>query len=161
MPKIERVGVNYLIQIIMKRQLVLIGIVFAAIACSKEEPSLEESHIKKTTDPVIEYYSQFGVVERMGEEYIGQSNQKCSNYSAIYQLIPKHGSFAGQICEIYRFTRYEDISGPCDDSYNLAKKEEQFGNIKYIHCPDEGNNCKTLDMPWGCSLVFCDENEVK
>jgi len=96
----------------------------------------------------------------MPATYEGQSDNVCSNHSAIYQYIPDAGPFQGLICEIYRFDESSDISGPCDETFDKDKDEVQVGNIKYTHCPDDGGNCKELDMPWGCTLIFCDDDAV-
>lgn len=145
----------------MRIILLALGFGLSLMSCSKEERSLSLVAKKKSGDPVIAYYGQFGSVERMDESYEGHANLVCSNFQGIYQFIPKSGPFAESLCEIYRFTHQSDISGPCDDTFTLEQKEAQVGKVTYIHCPEDGNNCKTLDMPWGCTLVFCDENEVK
>lgn len=143
------------------------GVIFIAFACTKdqaletnESSAFNDSRTLKFADPVIARYSDLGSIEKMPPSYLGQSSNLCSNHIAIYQLTPSEGPLKGLICEIYRFRESTDISGPCDDTYDLAQKEEQIGNIKYIHCPEEGSNCKTLDMPWGCTLVFCDDKDV-
>lgn len=136
------------------------GLVFAALACEKGQTNFSESPLKKNTDPVIEYYSHFGAVKKMSHTYQGQSSNVCSNHNSIYQYVPNSGPFAGQTCEIYRFTELSDISGPCDDTFNLLEETIETGAIKYTSCPKTGKNCKELDMPWGCTLVFCDEGEV-
>ncbi len=151
----------------MKNYLLYLGIGLMALACAKDENanSIEESitsskiEAKNTIDPVLAYYSDFGKVQKMTSTYIGQSNDVCSNHIGIYQFTPSAGPYKDLICEIYRFKEAKDISAPCDKTYDLEQKEEQIGNIKYIHCSKDGSNCKTLEMPWGCTLVFCDETD--
>ena len=150
----------------MKKFFYLIGLSFIALACGKdgtssiEQPEdLPKYMLESTVDPVIDYYSQFGTVEKMSSSYSGQSDNVCSNHAAIYRFVPRSGPYQGLTCEIYRFNKSSDISGPCDDTYNLEKAEGTIGNAKYVHCPDDGDNCKELDMPWGCSLVFCDDDD--
>ncbi len=142
--------------------MLIFGIALTIFSCSKEnEIDAEQSLIKKSTDPVIEHYSQFGTVQKETSGYVGQINAVCTNYSAIYTVVPDSGPYQGKVCEIYRFTLESDISGPCDDSFNFEKIEKQSGNWTYFSCPKEGNTCKAIDDEYGCILVFCDENEVQ
>ena len=137
------------------------GIIFAAFACSKDEANFSEELVRKTTDPVIEKYSDMGTVNKMDDTYVGQSDGLCSNHIAIYQYTPDSGPYAGQICEVYRFAKLSDISGPCDATFDKKEVKIESGAISYTSCPQPGKNCKELDSDWGCTLVFCDEGEVK
>lgn len=152
----------------MKNYLLYLGIGLMTLACTKDENANinKESttsgkiEAKNIIDPVLAYYSDFGKVQKMSSSYVGQSSYVCSNHLGIYQFTPSAGPYKDLICEIYRFKEAKDISASCDETYDLEQKEEQIGNIKYIHCSEDGSNCKTLEMPWGCSLVFCDETDV-
>jgi hypothetical protein len=142
------------------KKLFCLGIALIAISCNKNEPSesLEDQN-KKSTDPVIEKYSEMGFIVKASDTY-GAALQNCDPSLGIYLFTPDNGPFAGQACEVYRYQFEADISGPCDGDFNLEYQENYLQGYKFVDCPSQGDNCYTFQGPTSCVIVYCDENEV-
>jgi len=143
----------------MKKYFLFVGIIFAAFACSKDEANFSEELVRKTTDPVIEKYSDMRRIVKASDTHVA-ALPNCSPSLGIYLFTPDYGPFSGQTCEVYRYELTEDISGPCGDDFNLDYQENVLQGHKYIDCPTTGENCYTFQGPSTCVIVHCDENEV-
>lgn len=141
--------------------LTMVSFMIIATSCSKTESDRSLANpIRKTTDPVIEKYAEMGTIVK-AEESFQASLPYCNPPLGIYLFTPKSGPFAGEICEIYRYTTEKEINGPCGDEFIFKYEENTLNGEKFIDCPNDGTNCYTFQGPASCVIVYCDENEVK
>lgn len=143
----------------MRKIIPLIFWLGALGACQKQEAGLLVKYQKlaKTEDPVLAYYAPLGNIIRVEVEDYQSEDTLCGGPSGLYFFSPDFGPYQGKQVRIYRFPSRAAISGPCDDTFVFKKVLKEAGNIKYLTCPEDGDNCKEVEMPWGCALVFCDD----
>lgn len=141
----------------MKIKVLLTSIIGCALlmSCSKDEV-YNEKIVKKSSDPVIDLYSNYGTVELADSSYEPMLDN-CSNPYGIYLFVPDDGPFAGKITEIYRYLYEDDIDVACDDEFDKKQDVVEINGKTYMACPNNGSNCSVVQDEFGCLFIFCDE----
>lgn len=143
----------------MKNIMIFIS-VLSLISCNKSpSESIKDDLRLKDIDPVIQKFSKYGFTEKAPPSYSAALGS-CTPPLGIYLLTPESGPFAGIICEIYRYEKQSDVSGPCGEEFVFKYEENTLQGQKFIDCPNDGSNCYTFQGPTSCVIVYCDENEA-
>ena len=145
----------------MKNVFSIASVLLFLISCSKDGDMVNNKLVQvvsptlKSDDPVIQKYTPFGTIELAPSSYSARLSS-CTEPIGIYLFTPSEGPYEGLICEIYRYTDYSDISGPCGDEFNKKWSQVSFDSKTYYVCYDPGSDCEEFDGPNGCVLVHCD-----